>query len=346
MSTRRKPGLTAEAALLTAVFLCVSAFLFPAATRAEQQQDAPPSSATALTAPSSPVSRTLNKNSKGDDVLLVQQTLQALGYSVGQLDGIYGSGTKEAVRQFQARNGLDADGIAGPQTLEKLFSEQAQTLAKTDVLAGEMPMLVNRDHAVAADFIPADMVDLSEYCDSKLVKIKYNGTQAVREAADALISMLKAAAADGVTNWQVSAAYRSFANQQSMMDYKTNTYLTNNPGWTRSKARSAASHTVADPGTSEHHTGLAFDMTVPGTSVFKGTKQCTWLHKHCWEHGFIIRYPEGKEKITKFTPEAWHIRYVGTRHSIPMRDGGLCLEEYLEQSGSGSGSPQNRSSGQ
>lgn len=330
MNTRHAIRRSAAAVLLAAVLVCMFILQLPRFAYSEETQSPPVPTAAASVVP---VTRTLNKNAKGDDVLLLQQALQNLGYSVGQLDGIYGNGTKEAVRQFQAHNHLDADGIAGPKTLALLFSEQAKAITKTDVLAGEWPLLVNREHKVPADFIPDNMVDLSEYCDPALVKIKYNGTQAVREAADALITMLKAAAADGIGNWQVSAAYRSYANQQSMMDYKVNTYLTNNPDWPRSRARSAASHTVADPGTSEHHTGLAFDMTVPGSSIFKGTKQCTWLHKHCWEYGFIIRYPEDKEKITGFTPEAWHIRYVGTKHSIPMRDGNLCLEEYLEKSG-------------
>ena len=71
---------------------------------------------------------------------------------------------------------------------------------------------------------------------------------------------------------------------------------------------------MADPGSSEHHTGLAFDITVAGT-IFKGTEQQIWLHEHCWDYGFIIRYQEDKEKITGFLAECWHIRYVGLPHS-------------------------------
>ena len=83
-------------------------------------------------------------------------------------------------------------------------------------------------------------------------------------------------------------------------------------------------------GCSEHHTGLAFDMTVPGTSAFVGTKQCTWLHANCWDYGFIIRYTDDKQDITGFMGEEWHIRYVGKEHSLNMKDSGLCLEEYLQ----------------
>lgn len=277
----------------------------------------------------------LSSGSSGDEVKALQSRLQQLGFYSGVLDGDYDKGTRAAVKLFQAQHGLDDDGIAGQKTLEMLYSNDAQpmlvtpTPAAVQVLAGSQPMLVNRQHPVASDFVPADLVNLSEYCDSSLVKIKYDGTQGVREAADALIRMLEAAKADGITNWQVSAAYRSYADQQRIFDNKVKSFQNNNPDWSLSRCRSAASVTVADPGASEHHTGLAFDMTVPNTSMFLGTKQCTWLHQHCWEYGFILRYTDEKQQITGFAGEAWHIRYVGTEHSLAMQQSGQCLEEYL-----------------
>ncbi len=277
----------------------------------------------------------LSAGSSGDEVKALQSRLQQLGFYSGVLDGDYGKGTRAAVKLFQAQHGLDDDGIAGQKTLEMLYSNDAQpmlvtpTPAAVQVLAGSQPLLVNRQHPVASDFAPADLVNLSEYCDSSLVKIKYDGTQGVREAADALLRMLEAAKADGITNWQVSAAYRSYADQQRIFDNKVKSFQNNNPDWSLSRCRSAASVTVADPGASEHHTGLAFDMTVPNTSMFLGTKQCTWLHQHCWEYGFILRYTDEKQQITGFAGEAWHIRYVGTEHSLAMQQSGQCLEEYL-----------------
>ena len=277
----------------------------------------------------------LSSGSSGDEVKALQSRLQQLGFYSGVLDGDYGKGTRAAVKLFQAQHGLDDDGIAGQKTLEMLYSNDAQpmlvtpTPAAVQVLAGSQPLLVNRQHPVASDFAPADLVNLSEYCDSSLVKIKYDGTQGVREAADALLRMLEAAKADGITNWQVSAAYRSYADQQRIFDNKVKSFQNNNPDWSLSRCRSAASVTVADPGASEHHTGLAFDMTVPNTSMFLGTPQCAWLHEHCWEYGFILRYTDEKQQITGFSGEAWHIRYVGTEHSLAMQQSGQCLEEYL-----------------
>ena len=305
----------------------------------------------------------LRVGSTGDEVTELQTRLKELGYYSGDVDGQYGNGTKEAVRLFQQQNGLDADGLFGGDTRSALFAEDAQAyVAPTDTPAPEntatiapedgtvvsfdaedevileedtadksdMPLLVNADHLLDEDYEPDDLVNMTEYCDGSVVKIKANGIDGQRIAVDALMEMLRAAEAEGISNWQVSAGYRSISYQQKLLDNKIYEYR--QQGKSASAARSAALKLVALPRASEHHTGLAFDITVPGKS-FKGTKQCTWLAEHCWEYGFIIRYTEEKESITGITAEPWHIRYVGVSHAIIMRDEDLCLEEYVEKYG-------------
>ena len=214
--------------------------------------------------------------------------------------------------------------------LLRLFLPVPAARAETDVLSGGLPYLVNKDHPVDADFVPADLVLLTDVLDPSLIRVKHPETMAVRPAAEALGIMLKAAKADGVGNWQINTAYRSIPEQETLLENKIRSYRKSHPEWSRSRAKSAALRTVAEPGCSEHHLGLAFDITAKGASAFKGTKQCKWLHAHCWEYGFIVRYQEGKEDITGFTAEEWHIRYVGTEHSLAMRDANFCLEEYIE----------------
>ncbi len=276
---------------------------------------------------------TLKKGSKGDGVLRLQERLQELGYLTEKPDGIYGNDTVAAVKAFQRRNGLLDDGQAGPLTQEKLFAEDAVPAPEhilTDVLEGELPMLVNKTHTVDEYFEPADLVLLTEVLDSKLVKVKYKDTKLVREAAEALEKMLEAAKEAGVKKWQISAGYRTWVEQNGMLNTKTENYLKKHKDWSRRKARNAALKTVAEPGASEHHLGLAVDINVPGASAFKGTKQQKWLHKHCWEYGFIVRYTSDKEKVTGFAAEEWHIRYVGVEHAQKIKELGLCLEEYIE----------------
>lgn len=283
----------------------------------------------------SPTPSVLSSGSTGDEVKRMQQRLKELGFYTGEIDGDFGKGTKNAVMLFQKQHELEADGIAGSMTLTKLYSDAAHQIIVTptpetiQVMAGSLPLLVNKEKPVGSDFIPADLVNMTTYCDSSLVKIKYDGTQGVREAVDALMEMLRAAKNDGITNWQVSAAYRSYQDQVDIMEDNVQSYMRNRD-MSRKQAESAAKLTVADPGTSEHHTGLAFDMTVPGTSSFKGTQQQKWLHKYCWDYGFIIRYTDEKQDITGFLGEEWHIRYVGTEHSKIMKEKDWCLEEYLQ----------------
>ena len=135
---------------------------------------------------------------------------------------------------------------------------------------------------------------------------------------------------DGLRVWQISAGYRSVAYQQQLFDNQV--YAYRQDGMTHTEATAKTRQTVADPGASEHHTGLAFDVTVPGEQ-FSNTRQSVWLAQHCWEYGFIIRYPIDKVNITGISYEPWHVRYVGVEHSIRMRDEKLCLEEYIARYG-------------
>lgn len=91
---------------------------------------------------------------------------------------------------------------------------------------------------------------------------------------------------------------------------------------------------VAQPGYSEHHTGLAVDFALffekDGTSgSFDGAGDQAWLLEHAGEYGFVRRYASGKESVTGIGDEPWHFRYVGVPHAGYMAENGLCLEEYL-----------------
>lgn len=277
----------------------------------------------------------LTVGAKGEEVTKLQQRLKDLGYLDGKVDGQYGGGTKRAVIAFQRRNGLTTDGVAGADTQAKLYAEDALAApdgSPVDTLAGDVPMLVNKEHPLADGefFTPADLVQLNKELSSKLVTIKYKKTRGVKAAVDALKEMLEAAKEDGIGKWQISAGYRTWDDQVSMLNSKVKSIQKSHKDWSSSKARRSALRTVAEPGSSEHHLGLAFDINKKGSSKFEGTKQSDWLNEHCWEYGFIIRYQKEKEKITGFEAEPWHIRYVGIEHALYMRDHDLCLEEYIQ----------------
>lgn len=274
--------------------------------------------------------RTLRRGMDGDDVKKLQETLQALGYLSDKADGSFGANTYAALVAFQAVNGLTADGIAGQKTFAVLYSGNA--LSADQAPAADFLILVNRKHALEKDYTPANLVNVSDILPDSLVKMKYKGTLADRTATQALKNLLTAAEADGISDWQISSAYRTYEEQQRLVDNSVSAYLKNHSDWTKKQALSATYNTVAPAGTSEHQTGLSFDMTVPGKS-FTGTPQQKWLHAHCHEYGFVIRYTEKKQKITGFIAESWHIRYVGQKVAAIMVKNNWCLEEYLENLG-------------
>ena len=94
---------------------------------------------------------------------------------------------------------------------------------------------------------------------------------------------------------------------------------------------------VAMPGTSEHHTGQAIDLVINkdgkwidnNDELLKEKEIFDKIHNSLKFFGFILRYPEGKENITGYPYEPWHIRYVG--EEISMNIGENTLEEYLEK---------------
>lgn len=101
-----------------------------------------------------------------------------------------------------------------------------------------------------------------------------------------------------------------------------------------SEGAETAAKYVALPGQSEHHTGLAMDLSVytdtgEGYAV-RTYEKCKWLVDNFENYGFILRYPEEKAEITGISYESWHYRYVGTPHSLIMKENDFCLEEYIE----------------
>ncbi len=86
----------------------------------------------------------------------------------------------------------------------------------------------------------------------------------------------------------------------------------------------------ARAGHSEHQTGLAADVTQAGVPFtdFGTTSLARWVAGHAWEHGFVVRYPEGAERLTGYAAEPWHLRYVGKDLAAYLHRGGVAtLEE-------------------
>lgn len=132
------------------------------------------------------------------------------------------------------------------------------------------------------------------------------------EAARALENLFNAAEEEGLYLYATSG-YRSYNTQKSIY----NPY----------------SGYSAPPGASEHQLGLAMDVTLAeyGSRLyvkFGQTKEGIWVKENAHKYGFIVRYLEGKEDITGYKYEPWHIRYLGVDLATELYEKGITLEEY------------------
>ena len=157
-----------------------------------------------------------------------------------------------------------------------------------------------------------------------------NGLAFDSRAFGALNDMLSAGRAQGLS-FVVCSAYRSSAYQRQLFDNQVERYV--NQGYSRAEAEALTAKAIMPPGTSEHNLGLAADIVSMDYQLLDenqaNTAEQKWLMEHCWEYGFILRYPADKQSITGIIYEPWHYRYVGVEAALAMRESGQCLEEYL-----------------
>ncbi|MCD2348012.1 M15 family metallopeptidase [Clostridium guangxiense] len=179
-------------------------------------------------------------------------------------------------------------------------------------------VLVNKTHKLSKNYIPSDLrtvkVKFASYAASNVRKMRAN-------AANAAEGLFSAAKTDGITLLGVSC-YRPYSYQEEVYTAKV-----------KKDGKTEADKYVAEPGSSEHQSGLAMDLlSTEYTDLddgFAKTKAYEWLKQNCAKYGFIIRYPKEKISITKYDFEPWHIRYVGTAAAQDIMQKGLTLEEYL-----------------
>ncbi|MGE5558719.1 MAG: D-alanyl-D-alanine carboxypeptidase family protein [Bacillota bacterium] len=180
-------------------------------------------------------------------------------------------------------------------------------------------LLVNKERGLPADYAPSDLVNP----DIAFIPGRdWQDRLMRREAAAAVERLFDAARGEKIELYGVSA-YRSYRKQSGI--FTRNAKLMGEREANRLSAR---------PGQSEHQTGLAIDISSPGmggllSAEFGNTREGLWLQENAPRFGFIIRYPRGKESVTGYRYEPWHIRYVGVRHAEAISRSGQTLEEYL-----------------
>ena len=176
---------------------------------------------------------------------------------------------------------------------------------------------------------PSDLINIKDYKTTTAYGLKDNAMRADRTAMTALDLMLLDAGTDGIKNIVIMSSYRGYEKQRILFDARVDELLSQ--AGSRQKAEEIANQSIARPGESEHHTGLAFDLSVTGIAMqqFGDTAQGQWIRKNCASYGFVLRYQPHKAALTGITSEPWHIRYVGIEAAQKMAEKNWCLEEYV-----------------
>jgi D-alanyl-D-alanine carboxypeptidase len=218
-------------------------------------------------------------------------------------------------------------GSDGPSTIVKDEKEKPGEGNQTDrdkaleeAEAKGLLILVNKEHPVDKDYKPDDLAKIADYVPDRSETTRYMR----EEAAEAFHQMVDKAAEDGV-ELKMTTAYRSYDFQKMLFD-----------SYVEKEGEEKANTFSAKPGKSEHQTGLAVDVSSPSVDYqlsddYGETKEGKWIADHADEFGFILRFPKGKEDVTGYQYEPWHLRYVGLTAAKEIREEGLTLEEYLQE---------------
>lgn len=209
-------------------------------------------------------------------------------------------------------------------------------------------ILTNKSAPMTSSYVPADLVELT--CQTSYPM------QLNQSAALALYELMKEMEALGIRDVYVTSAYRSYQYQIEVfnrhlsaemsgfsasaiaclgMDYIQKNYLDcGKTGLNYADAHRVVLTYSAEPGYSEHQTGLCVDFITESMEgvldlAFEDTEAFAYLSAHAHEFGFILRYPKEKTLLTGYTYEPWHYRFVGREAATEIYNGNLTLEEYL-----------------
>ena len=183
----------------------------------------------------------------------------------------------------------------------------------------DLLMLVNKDHPIPKNYLP------------RLHWLENKSCAVAEEMYPALKMMLTDGSEEGL-QFVVASGYRDSKYQKKLLEEDIAASM-ESEGLTWEQAYDQETRETMPPGHSEHETGLAADIVSLDYQVLdaqqEDTPECKWLQENCSKYGFILRYPRGKEDITKVDYESWHFRYVGVEAAQEIMSRGITLEEYV-----------------
>ena len=176
--------------------------------------------------------------------------------------------------------------------------------------------IANKDYYLNY-YAPKQLVNVGDV--PKLDDEKYLLTAETNAALTKMCNDIEKTNNEQCGNLVLTSAYRNYQDQRNL-------YLS------MISSDEANKDYVNRPGTSEHQLGNTLDIMTSGVKQedYDKTAQYRWIKANAAKYGFIIRYPENKEKITGIKFEPWHLRYVGIATAQDINAKNLTLEEYRE----------------
>lgn len=265
------------------------------------------------------LARDLRVNSKGTDVKLMQYLLSKFepSFPSSFATGNFGAKTKEALIKLQKRLGIKATGEFTDET--KFFFDSVyykELCPDADTEQDRSYENVGRRISVPHDYIPNDLIRIPRA--ARTVGVMCLS----REPSMRLVNMFERASAEG-QDLAVISAYRSAKTQARLTQYYLNTVGTSGLAG------------VAEAGHSEHQLGTTVDLSGKSQNYsgpndnFGETPEGKWLAENSYKFGFIMSYPEGRQKDTGYIHEPWHFRYVGVDVAKDIHDEKMTIQEYF-----------------
>ena len=221
--------------------------------------------------------------------------------------------------------------IVVDKTEEPIIEEPIVEEPKQDVPGKEEPVIEEVDMSGAKGYVGNEVLPQEPTIVNGVLiaskKYPLPSTYAPGESKEARAAFQEMAAEATLSGYDLIAfsTYRSFDYQTQLYDR----YVTND-------GQDAADRYSARPGYSEHQTGLAFDIGEQhfeqhfAKESFGETEAGKWVAANAHNYGFIMRYPNGSEKITGYMYEPWHFRYVGEELAVQVYEANVTLEEFLD----------------
>ena len=273
--------------------------------------------------------RKLKKGSKGSDVMVLQIILKSLlnDKTKWTITNNFGPKTESALRSLQAKLNIPVTGELDTKTRlsvnDLMYGELCPTAVRKigvdNMVESDFNKVfenLNRSTSIPLDYIPQDLTRV-------LNPIKTIGVMCVSERIVRHLDEMISDAKKQKMDIAITSSYRSAEMQKFLYSLWIN------------KSGSAAKAGIAEAGHSEHQLGTTIDVSgksigYAGTSPsFANSKEGKWMAQNSYKYGFIMSYPNKKQKETGYIYEPWHFRYIGVDNAKDIFTDKITIQDFL-----------------